>query len=153
MSSGLRLLLDQNNSHVQELQRAGYKPPTSTIILAGMGIAAMYVPSPLPSFLAQLACRPITSYAQHRFWKEPFSRTEASLREHRIAVHGRPIIAPGHEPSAAPGEELFAPFNIIGMPMRASVAFDSGEPERKKPPLDPPPAGVKRLMKSRFSHQ
>lgn len=52
MSSGLRLLLDQNSSHVTELQKAGYKPTISTIILAGVGIAAMYVPSspPFPSF-------------------------------------------------------------------------------------------------------
>jgi hypothetical protein len=40
MSSGLRLLLDQNSSHVTELQRAGYKPALSTIILAGVGIGA-----------------------------------------------------------------------------------------------------------------
>lgn len=41
MSIGLRLLLDQNSSHVTELQKAGYKPTLSTIILAGAGIAAM----------------------------------------------------------------------------------------------------------------
>ena len=49
-------LLDQNNFHVESLQGAGYKPSISAIILAGMGITAMYVPPPppLPSYLNSL---------------------------------------------------------------------------------------------------
>jgi len=69
------------------------------------------------------------------------------LREYQISVHGKPIVAPSElDLSVAPGEQPFAPFNVIGTPMRASVAFNSWEPERKKPPLPP-------LSKSRFSYQ
>jgi len=148
MSIGLRLLLDMNNSHVAELQKAGYKPALSTIILASVGIGLMYVPpSHLLSFLAQLTRRPIISYAQYRFWKEPFSRTEASLREYQLAVRGKPIVAPSElESPLGLGGEPFAPFNVVGTPLRASAAFDSWEQERKKPPLKPP-------TRSRFSHQ
>jgi hypothetical protein len=156
MSIGLRLLLDQNDSHVKELQKAGYKPALSTIILAGIGIAAMYVPSPPlpPPFWLKFPRRPIISYAQYRIWKEPFSRTEASLREHHIAMHGKPIVAPSEvEPPLAPGEKPFAPFNIIGTPMRASAAFNSWKPGRRKPPLQPPPVMNKLSPKSRFSFQ
>ena len=154
MSIGLRLLLDQNSSHVTELQKAGYKPTLSTIILAGAGIAAMYVPSPpsLPSFLSQLARRPVISLAQCLFWKEPFSRTEASLHEYQITVRGKPIDIPLEpESPIAPGGTPFAPFNVIGMPMRASEAFDTWRPARKKPPLGP--SARAQPTRSRFSHQ
>jgi hypothetical protein len=109
-------------------------------------------PASFHSFLSQLARRPVISFAQHRFWKEPFSRTEASLREYRITVHGKPIdIPPELEWPITPGGEPFAPFNIIGMPLRASTAFNSGKPARKKPPLYPPAVALP--MRSRFSHQ
>ena len=152
MSIGLRLLLDQNSSHVTELQKAGYKPTLSTIILAGIGIAVMYVPSPpsLSFFLSQLAHRPVISLGQCLVWKEPFSRTEASLQEYQITLRGKPIDIPLElESPVAPGGKQFAPFNVIGMPMRASEAFD--RPVRKKPPLGPPAQG--QPTRSRFSHQ
>lgn len=158
MSIGLRLLLDQNSSHVTELLKTGYKPALSTIILAGVGIGVMYVTSPhsLHSFLSQRAHRPVISFAQHRFWKEPFSRTQASLREYRITVHGKPVVIPPDlESPIAPGEKPFAPFNVIGMPMRASAAFNSWKPARKKPPLNPAAVALPMSSpsRSRFSHQ
>ena len=62
MSIGLRLLLDQNSSRITALQKAGYKPALSTIVLAGVGIAAMYVPS-LPSPPSYfISTRPQTNY-------------------------------------------------------------------------------------------
>jgi hypothetical protein len=155
MSSGLRLLLDQNGSHVTALKKAGYKPALSTIILAGAGIAVMYVLSPSPSSSfpvpAQLVRRPFISYAQYRFWKEPFSRTEASLNEHHIAKHGQPIVMLRElESPVPPGGKPFAPFNVVGTPLRASEAFERAEPEPRKLLLEPP---APTRMKSRFSHQ
>ena len=157
MSIGLLLLLDQNGSHVTELQKAGYKPTLSTIILAGVGIAAMYVPSPpsLSFFPSQLARRPVISLTQYLIWKEPFSRTATSLREYQISMHGKPIdIPPEVELPMVPGGKPFAPFNVIGIPMRASEAFD--RPMRKEPPLGPSAQGLSAQglpANSRFSHQ
>ncbi|KAF5375559.1 hypothetical protein D9615_009156 [Tricholomella constricta] len=72
MSRGLRFLFDRNASHVLDIIVGGYKPPLSTQILLSVS----------------LGLTPILAYAQHRIFKQPFSRKPrpdselASLRDY-----------------------------------------------------------------------
>ncbi|KAF8870473.1 hypothetical protein BD779DRAFT_1580155 [Infundibulicybe gibba] len=62
MSQGLRFLFDRNSSHILDIIQTGYKPP--------------HLPkscSPYLYYLLHLP-RPPLAYAQHKLFKEPFSR-------------------------------------------------------------------------------
>jgi len=58
MSRGLRLLFDQNTSHIADILSNNYIPPLSTKIILG----------------ASLALIPIFAFMQHKIFRDPFDR-------------------------------------------------------------------------------